>query len=86
MIKSSVILVEEHDGVPHGRILVQKIAEADRPEIEDTFGNKHKIECYYVMTEDTMKELVHTLKRPEVQRVIRKFLPEQIDDITVLST
>ena len=84
MIKSTVVLVEEHDEIPHGKILVQKIAEADRPEVEDAFGNKHKIECYIVMTEDTMKELILVLRHPEVRQVIKRFLPGAITDITVL--
>lgn len=86
MIKSTVVLVEEHDEVPHGKILVHKLVGADRPEVEDAFGNKHKIERYIIMTEKTMRELVCVLARPEIRRAIKRFLPEQIDDITVVST
>ena len=85
MIKSTVVLVEEHDEIPHGKILVQEIAEADRPEVEDAFGNKHKIERYIVMTEFTMLELLRIMKQPEVLQVTKDWLPANFfDNINVV--
>ena len=83
MVKSSVVLVEEHDAILHGKIIVQRIDEAAQPEIEDSFGNKHKIEYYIVMTEDTMHVLLEILKQPQVQQAMKPFLPEPFDSITV---
>ena len=85
MIKSTVVLVGEHDDVPHGKILIQRIDEADRPEIEDAFGNKHKIERYIVMTEHTMDELLAVLKDPEVQRSLKLCLPSDMDMLSVVT-
>ena len=85
MIKSTVVLVEEHDEVPHGKILVQKIAEADQPEIEDAFGNWHKIERYIVMTEHTMDELLAVLKDPDVQHSLESCLPSDMAMLTVVT-
>ena len=83
MIKTCVVLVEEHDEISHGKILIQKIDEAEQVEVEDVFGNKHKIERYIVMTEVTMDELVQALKRPEVREVIKRFLPAYFDSIEI---
>ena len=85
MVKTSVVLVEEHDSVEHGAILVHSIIPAMRLKVKDSFGNEHEIEKYIVMTERTMYALLDVLKQTQVAAVVESFLPEPVNKIEVLN-
>ena len=84
MISSVVTLVEEHDKIPHGMVVIQTPSEDQQIEVVDDFGNKHKIKKHIVMTELTMWALLGAVKQPNVCELISKHLPAVVGEIKVV--
>lgn len=72
MINTSVILVEEGDGIKDGQIIVQAVPEKDQITVADAFGNHHPITKYVLMTEVTLRNLIDALSDMDLRRHIEK--------------
>ena len=83
MVRSQALLTDETLFCPDGAILVQSVPKDKQIVIVDAYDNKHKIERYVIMTEDTMDAILDLFRNPDVQEFIQKHMPAGVPGIVV---
>lgn len=84
VIGTSVVIVDEHDEVKHGTVLVQSMQPDKYLQLADSTGRMHTIRRVVVLTEQTLDAILDTLRNKDIGTQIKKILPATVPQIVVV--